>query len=95
MNDHDDTTKITKLADTFTDTLRRNGGIRAAFGTAHERDLYRRAGRKAGRTLKRPVHTMISGNDVLIWLDDWGENPLERQLEHVRVRKALDNVSPP
>jgi hypothetical protein len=94
LDNRDDTTKITKLADTFTDTLRRTGGMRVAFATAHERDLYRRAGRRAGRTLKRPVRTMISGNDVLIWLDDWGDNPLERQLDHVRVRKALDSRQP-
>lgn len=81
---------VAELAAAWTTPLRRTGHVRVRFDTDEERDLYRRAGRRAGRLLSRPVRTFVTGDQVHVVLDDWMENPLERQLEDPRTRKAID-----
>jgi hypothetical protein len=78
------------LASEWSETLRRAGEVRVTFDTDEERDLYRSAGRKAGRLLKRRVRTVVNGRRVLIVLDDWMDNPLQARVEDNRARKALD-----
>jgi hypothetical protein len=89
---HDDRDGVAELAAGWITQLRRTGGVRVQFTTDDERDLYRRAGRKAGKMLERPVRTVVTGDQVHIVLDDWMDNPLERQLEDSRTRKAIDSA---
>lgn len=81
-----------ELAATWTTELRRTGRIHAPFHSDDERELYRRAGRKAGRLLQRPVRTLVVGSEVQVLLTDWMDRPLERQLEHARTRNAIDRA---
>ena len=80
------------LASEWSETLRRAGEVRVTFDTDEERDLYRSAGRKAGRLLKRRVRTVVNGRRVLIVLDDWMDNPLQARVEANRSRKAIDQA---
>jgi hypothetical protein len=56
------------LAQTWSDVLRRTGQVRLTFDSEHQRDLFRSAGRKAGRLLERPVTTLVQGTSVLVVL---------------------------
>jgi hypothetical protein len=87
--DHD---PATELAATYAQQLRRTGEVRAHFDTDDERNLYRRAGRAAGRLLDRPIRTLVNGNQVFIVLDDWMDNPLQVQVEANRTRKAINQA---
>jgi hypothetical protein len=90
-----DAASINQLADEYTVTLRRTGQHIHTYTTDDERDLYRRAGRRAGRQLHRPVRTFDTGNAVIIVLTDWGEhNPLEAALLQSRVNKMIESVMP-
>jgi hypothetical protein len=88
----DDQDRAAELGAKWCDQLRRTGEIRIGFAADDERDLYRRAGRQAGRLLKRPIRTVVAGNTVVITLEDWMDNPLERRLEDTRTRKAVDRA---
>jgi hypothetical protein len=87
-NDHHD--PVTELAESWITPLRRTGHVRMRFATNDECELYRRAGRRAGHILERPVRTVVTGDQVHVMLDDWMDNPLERQLGDSRTRKAID-----
>jgi hypothetical protein len=80
----------TALAAEWSEALRRTGQVIAPFDTDDERELFRTAGRKAGRLLERPVRTLVQGTSVLVVLDDWMDNPLQTQVEGIRARKAID-----
>jgi hypothetical protein len=87
-----DQDRAAALAATWTTELRRTGRIQARFDTDDERELYRHAGRKAGRLLQRPVRTLVISDEVHVLLTDWMDRPLERQLEHARTRNAIDRA---
>ncbi|MEW2356533.1 hypothetical protein [Spirillospora sp. NPDC029432] len=82
--------QATELATTWTEQLRRTGHVRVRFEHDDERDLFRRAGRRAGRMLNRPVRTVVTGDQVHVMLNDWMDNPLRHRLEASRTRKAID-----
>ncbi|GAA2442103.1 hypothetical protein GCM10010191_68020 [Actinomadura vinacea] len=90
MSQDDQQGRVDELATEWSTPLRRTGHVRVRFATESQRDLYRRAGRKAGRILGRPVRTVVTGDQVHVMLDDWMDNPLERQVEDPRTRKAID-----
>ncbi|MGH3388204.1 MAG: hypothetical protein ACRDOO_04935 [Actinomadura sp.] len=88
----DDQDSIDALAIEWSETLRRSGQVVVTFNSHHERDRYRKAGRKAGRLLDRPVKTRVLHRSVLIVLTDWMDNPLQVHVEDIRARKAIDEA---
>lgn len=74
------------------DQLRRTGQVSRTYHTDTERDELRRTGRKAARILGRPLHTTARSGVLHMVLTDWGENPLERQLDDAKARNAIDRA---
>lgn len=83
-----------RLARDYAATLQQLGHIIQPYHSDDERDRIRRAGRAAGRILQRPVRTLDRDRAVHIVLDDWEDNPLQRQLSDIRIRKNIDRVFP-
>lgn len=72
--------------------LRATGQATYHYTDDKERDELRSAGRQAGRALGRPVRTIARNNRIHIVLTDWGDNPLERQLDDAKTRNAIDRA---
>jgi hypothetical protein len=88
---------VLELATAMCETLRRAGQVMTPYRDDEECELLRRAGRKAGRLLDRPVRTRVSEYDdaaVVIAISDWGDehHPLEARLSSVRTARIMNDV---
>ena len=99
MSTHAD--RVAELAAIQADELKRSGQIVCRYSTAQQRDQLRAAGRRAGRTLGRPVRTFDNpnpdpstpGGTVIVVITDWGQhNPLEHRLSEARANNAIQRA---
>jgi hypothetical protein len=99
MSTHAD--PIAQLAAIQANELKRSGQIVCRYHTDQQRDQLRAAGRRAGRTLNRPVRTFDHphpvpgppGGTVIVVIADWGEhNPLEHRLSQARANNAIERA---
>jgi len=89
----DETDVLTEVAEALADQLRRTGQVITGYTTPEQCAFLRRAGRKAGRLLHRPITTRDTDHTVIIAVSDWGDaNPLETELTNIRIRKATDRA---
>lgn len=57
-------------------------------------DVWRKAARRAGKILGRPVRTVLHGGAVEAYLVDWPANPDEQRKRDRVLRAAIERAAP-